>query len=113
MKRIDSPCGISSEECIDHYCNKCFPYISIDKEKGFFTIGGIMPDHPKDKPNIDPYYMKQSKHIVDMLFDKGFLAKDCSRDDMDAVEEFLGFMLHSHCEIAARAALLTKKAKEV
>jgi hypothetical protein len=57
--------------------------------------------------------MKQAKHTVDMLFDKGFLKDDVSRDDMNAIEEFIGFMFQAHCDMAAKAALLTKKAKEV
>ena len=72
-----------------------------------------MTDQKKEKPKIDGYYMRQAKYIVDMLFDKGFLDKDCSRDDMDAIEEFMGYMFQSYSDMAANVALLTKKGKEV
>ena len=61
---------------------------------------------------IDLYYMKQAKHTVDMLFDKGFLDKDVSRDDMDAIEEFIGYMFQMYSEMAANVALLSKKGKD-
>ncbi len=34
-------------------------------------------------PKVDEYYKRQAKQLVDLLFDKGFLADDLSRDGMD------------------------------
>lgn len=75
-------------------------------------FGGLMTDQKKEKPKIDGYYQAQAKNVVDCLFDKGFLREDVSRDDMNAIEDLIGFLFQSHCDMAAKAALLTKKAKE-
>lgn len=98
----DIPCGIEDViYCTDHHCNICFR-----KE-----VQLAQPD-PKIKPKIDKYYQIQAKYVIDMLFDKGFLDKNVSRDDMDAIEEFLGYMFQSYSEMAANVAILTKKGKE-
>lgn len=67
----------------------------------------------KNEPYIEPYYQTQAKNIVDTLFDKGFIREDCSRDDMNAIEELIGFLFQSHCDMAAKAAVIVKRGKEV
>ena len=64
------------------------------------------------EPNeIEPYYRRQGKQLVDCLFDKGILSESLSRDGMDAIEELLAYYLQSASETAARTATLTKKYK--
>ena len=96
----DVPCGIEDPKyCTDHHCSICFN----GKENQLAE---------KESPKIDKYYQRQAKYIVDMLFDKGFLDKDVSRDDMDAIEEFLGYMFQAYSDMAATVARLTKQGKD-
>ena len=97
---MNIPCGIEDPKyCTDHHCDICFKCRKEDIQLS-------------EKPKIDGYYQTQAKYVVDMLFDKGFLDKDVSRDDMDAIEEFIGYMFQTYSEMAANIAVLTKKGKD-
>lgn len=61
---------------------------------------------------VEGFYQVRAKELVDMLFDKGYFREDISRDGMKAVEDFIGFLFQSQCQMAARAATLLKKVKE-
>jgi hypothetical protein len=61
---------------------------------------------------VEAYYKREAKELTDMLFDKGFLADDLSRRSIDWLEDYLGFVLQVKCESAARAAELTKDARD-
>ncbi len=55
---------------------------------------------------VDEYYKRQGKELVDMLFDKRFLNDDLSREAIDWLEDYMGFLFQSSCEQAKKAALL-------
>jgi len=61
---------------------------------------------------VDRYYKRQAKDLVDLLFDKRFLADDLSREATEWLEDYIGFLLQSYCQTAAKAATLTKKLRE-
>jgi len=61
---------------------------------------------------VDGYYKRQAKDLTNMLFDKGFLNNDLSRESIDWLEDYLGFILQSQCDSAAKIALLTAKFRE-
>jgi len=60
---------------------------------------------------VDEYYQKQSKELTDMLFDKGFLADDLTRESIVWLEDYLGFVLQCKVDMAVKCALLTKSLK--
>ena len=62
---------------------------------------------------VDEFYKREAKREVDFLFDKGFLHDDLSRESIDKLEEYLGFLFQTHCEIAVKAALLSKKVRDM
>lgn len=61
---------------------------------------------------VNDYYKKEGKKLVDFMFDKGFLADDLAMESIEWLEDFVGFNLQSLCEAASRAAVLTKSFKE-
>lgn len=62
---------------------------------------------------VNKFHKRLAKQEVDFLFDKGFLADDLSRESIDWLEEYLGFIFQTHCELAVRAALLSKKVRDM
>jgi hypothetical protein len=61
---------------------------------------------------VEKFYQREAKELTDMLFDKGFLADDLTRESIVWLEDYLGFVLQSKTESAVKAALLTKKVKD-
>ncbi len=61
---------------------------------------------------VEGYYKRQAKELIDLLFDKRFLADDLSRESINWLEDYIGFILQSRCDLAARTALLSKKARD-
>lgn len=59
----------------------------------------------------DEYYMARAKDLTNLLFNKGFLNDKLTRESIDWLEDFLGFTLQSHCDMAAKCAVLTAKTK--
>lgn len=57
---------------------------------------------------VEPYYKREAKDLTDLLFDKRFLADDLSRESIDWLEDYIGFLFQSKCEMATKSALLLK-----
>lgn len=68
-----------------------------------------MPD--KDKDKVDGYYQRQAKDVVNMMYDKGFIAEDVSRESMQSLEDLLGYLIQTQAETAVRCAEVAKKAR--
>ena len=62
---------------------------------------------------VEPYYQRQAKDLTNLLFDKGFLADDLTRESIDWLEDYIGFVFQSRCEMAAKAAVLSRKSREI
>jgi len=62
---------------------------------------------------VNEFYKREAKREVDFLFDKGFLSDDLSRESIDWLEDYLGFLFQSKCDIAVKAALLSKKVRDL
>jgi hypothetical protein len=61
---------------------------------------------------IEEYYKREAKDLVDMLFDKRFLNDELSRESINWLEDYLGFILQTKCEMSAKCALLTAKMRD-
>lgn len=63
------------------------------------------------KMEVEDSYKLQAKAEVDMLFDKGFLNPELTRRSIDWLEDYLGFLFQSKCEMSAKCALLISSFK--
>ena len=61
---------------------------------------------------VNKHYKHQAKDLTNLLFDKGFLADDLTRESIDWLEDYLGFVIQSQCQMAAKAELLLKKSRD-
>ena len=61
---------------------------------------------------VEKYYQIKAKELTNMLFDKGYLNEDLTRESIDWLEDFIGFILQSNCEISAKVAVLTKRLRD-
>lgn len=66
----------------------------------------------KKAPEVDIYYQRRAKELVDLLFNKRFLNDELSRDSINWLEDYLAFVESSSCEMAAKTALLTAKLRD-
>ena len=64
------------------------------------------------KTEVEEYYKLKAKNLTNMLFDKGFLADNLAREAIGWLEDYLGFVFQSHCEMAAEAAVLSKSLRD-
>jgi hypothetical protein len=60
---------------------------------------------------VDKYYKKEAKELIDLLFDRDFLNPELKRDSIEWLEDYIGFIFQSKSEMAAKTALLTAKLK--
>ena len=65
-----------------------------------------------DEPIVDKYYKRQAKDLTNMLFDKGFLNDNLARKSIDWLENYIGYLIQSHCQTATKVALLMAKKRE-
>ena len=65
-----------------------------------------------EEKKIDHYHQMRAKEFVDALFNKDYFRKDVSRDDMNAIEDFLAFLFQSLSESTKKLAELDKRAKQ-
>ena len=61
---------------------------------------------------VEPYYQRHAKDLVDLLFDKGYINPDVSRDGMKELEDFIGYLFQSQSQSSARCAVLSAKLKQ-
>lgn len=66
---------------------------------------------PKEnmKTEVEKKYKKDAREIIDLMYDKGFIDKDCSRESMRVLEEYLAYVLQSNVDSAIRSHDLIKK----
>ena len=55
------------------------------------------------------YFKQDAKQIVDMLFDNKIFREDVTRDDLNAVENHINFLLDSKFDSHLRLEKLVKK----
>lgn len=58
------------------------------------------------------HFKADAKQMVDMLFDKGLLTKEVTRDDMNALEDLIEFILSSRFDSYLRLEKLTNNLKK-
>ena len=61
---------------------------------------------------VDKYYKREAKELITLLFDKRFLNDDLSKDSIDWLEDYMGFLFQSKCEMAAKCAVLTASMRD-
>ena len=61
---------------------------------------------------VETYYKGVAKELTDMLFDKNFLNSELTRESIAWMEDYLGFIMQSRCEMAVKCAELTASLKE-
>jgi len=60
-----------------------------------------------DKPEVSEYYKRQAKDLTNLLFDKRFLNDELSRESIDWLEDYIGFLFESQSNMSAKCAVLT------
>lgn len=61
------------------------------------------------RTEVEPYYKREAKELTDLLFNKGFLDKDLSRQSISWLEDFLGYIFQSQVESAVKANELLRR----
>lgn len=62
-----------------------------------------------DTEKIEPYYQRQAKEFIDMMHDNKMINPIFSRDDMQALEDYIAYLLQSGAQSSAKAALIIDK----
>lgn len=58
----------------------------------------------KEKPEVEPYYDREAKHIIDTMFDTHIFKETVTRDDMNGFQDLLGYIMQSHAHTAQKMA---------
>ncbi|MCK5132736.1 MAG: hypothetical protein KAR40_11360 [Candidatus Sabulitectum sp.] len=61
---------------------------------------------------VEGYYKREAKDLITLLFDKRFLNDELSRESIDWLEDYIGFLFQSKSETAAKCAVLTAKMRD-
>lgn len=63
------------------------------------------------KTEVEPYYQRQAKEFVDLMFDKGLMNPELSRNSLQAIEDYIAFTFQSQAYSASRMAEITARRK--
>lgn len=66
----------------------------------------------KDNPKAEPYYQRQAKDFIDMIFDNKLFNPNLSRTDIQEVENYVGYLLESAAKTSAKVAVMLEKIKK-
>lgn len=61
---------------------------------------------------VSEYYKRKAKDLTNMLFDKRFLNDDLSKESIDWLEDYIGFLFESGEKMAGKAAVLTASLRD-
>lgn len=61
---------------------------------------------------VDLHYKKEAKDLINLLFDKNFLNSELTRETIDWLEDFIGFLFQSKCDMAVKSSKLVARLKE-
>jgi hypothetical protein len=61
---------------------------------------------------VEEYYKKQAKELTDLLFDKRFLNDDLSRESVNWLDDYIGFVLQTQVNSAVKASKLMASMRE-
>lgn len=64
------------------------------------------------KTEIDPYYKREARELVDFFYDKGFINPEIPRRTLEAVEDYIAFLFQSKAEASSKTALIMEQLKE-
>lgn len=63
----------------------------------------------KEEDKIEPYYKNEAKKLTDLMFNNNFLNPELSRQSIDWLEDFIGYILQSQAESAKKVAEFTHR----
>ncbi len=64
-----------------------------------------------NNPPVEPYYQNRAKGVVDLLFDNKLFRYGLTRDALQEIENYIGFLFQSDAKMSAKAALMLEKVK--
>ena len=64
-----------------------------------------------EKLEVEPYYIRQGKDIVDVLYEKRFLDNDLTRESLSCMDDYIGFIIQSHVVTAVKADQMVRKVR--
>ena len=62
---------------------------------------------------VEEFYKIESKELIDLLFDRNFLNPKMTRESISWLQEYVGFLFQSKCQLAAKTAILVAKMKDI
>ena len=62
---------------------------------------------------VEPYYQNEAKQITDTLFETRLFAETTTRDQIQAVEDYIAFYLQSNADSARRSLRFAAEYKKV
>jgi hypothetical protein len=60
---------------------------------------------------VDEFYKKEAKDLINVLFDKNFLNPELTRESIDWLEDYMGFCFQCRVDMAVRADQLLARLK--
>ena len=57
-----------------------------------------------EKPEVEPYYDREAKQVIDTMFDAKIFKETVTRDDMNGFQDLLGYILQTHAYSAQKLA---------
>ncbi len=64
------------------------------------------------KLEVEPFYLRQGKDIVNVMFAKHYLDNDLLRDSMGDMDEYIGYVIQCSVETAIRADRLCRRIRK-
>ena len=61
---------------------------------------------------VEDYYKKQAKELTDLLFDKRFLNDELSREAINWLDDYIGFILQTQVNSAVKASQLLARMRD-
>ena len=65
------------------------------------------------KEEIEPYYQKEAKMIIDSMFDCKVFNPKITRDDMQKHEDFIAYLFQSHAKSVQKSTELVINMKHL
>lgn len=66
----------------------------------------------KNEIEIEPYYQREARELIDLLHDKNFLNGELTRESTRWLEDYIGFLFQSRAAMTKRVVLLTASLKK-
>ncbi len=61
---------------------------------------------------LEKYHKREAKDLIDLLFNRNFLNPELTRESINWLEGYIGFLFQSKAQIAAKTATFIARIKE-